>query len=221
MIMKRFTILSSESTFRGDNSGKKCLSHNVQAFYYDDYVGGGPWKVPGTIENTICTLKNDVTLYAPLILQKACYRLEQILKTELPKVLFATGKSTLRVCVIPRSKKEDSYRPDQLLFRSTIQSVIQSIAGLEDGTYDIIRHTDTRTTHLARNGHGGEGSMPYVGITNDTCNLSDNIMGKNILLIDDLYTKTVNIDEDCIQALYDKGAKEVFFYSIGKTINRF
>jgi hypothetical protein len=37
------------------------------------------------------------------------------------------------------------------------------------------------------------------------------------LLIDDLYTKSVNIDEDWIQALYEKGAKNVIFYSVGKT----
>ena len=60
--------------------------------------------------------------------------------------------------------------------------------------------------------------MPYAGITNDTCTLSDSIVGKNILLIDDLYTKTINIDEDCLQALIDKGAKQVYFYSVGKTI---
>jgi len=34
-------------------------------------------------------------------------------------------------------------------------------------------------------------------------------------LVDDLYTKGVNIDEDAIQALLDKGAKNVVFYSVG------
>ena len=42
------------------------------------------------------------------------------------------------------------------------------------------------------------------------------IKGKNILLIDDLYTKSININEDMIQALLDNGAKSVIFYSIGK-----
>lgn len=59
--------------------------------------------------------------------------------------------------------------------------------------------------------------MPYVGITHDTCNISEEVDGKDILLIDDIYTKDVNIDEDAIQALYDKGAKSVTFYSICKT----
>ena len=38
---------------------------------------------------------------------------------------------------------------------------------------------------------------------------------RNILLIDDLYTYSINIDEDMIQALYDNGANKVIFYSIG------
>ena len=41
---------------------------------------------------------------------------------------------------------------------------------------------------------------------------------KNILLIDDVYTKDVGIDEDAIQALFDHGAKSVIFYSVGKTL---
>lgn len=68
---------------------------------------------------------------------------------------------------------------------------------------------------------GGAGELPYVGIAKDTCNISDDVIGQDILLIDDLYTKTVNIDEDCIQALLDKGARSVIFYSIGKTLSRF
>lgn len=97
----------------------------------------------------------------------------------------------------------------------------QQLNGFIDGTHDIIRHTDTTTTHLARSGHGGAGELPYVGITKDTCNISDDVIGQDILLIDDLYTKTVNIDEDCIQALLDKGSRSVIFYSIGKTLSRF
>jgi len=40
------------------------------------------------------------------------------------------------------------------------------------------------------------------------------------LLIDDIYTKSINIDEDAIQALIDKGAKSIVFYAIGKTLSR-
>ena len=40
---------------------------------------------------------------------------------------------------------------------------------------------------------------------------------EKILLIDDIYTKTVNVDEDCIQALYDAGAARVIFYAVAYT----
>lgn len=139
----------------------------------------------------------------------------------MPEVLRLSGKQSLRVCVIPRAKREDSYRKNQLYLRATIQYVTKHLAGFVDGTHDIIRHTNTSTTHLARHGNGGPGELPYVGITKDTCSISNDVIGKDILLIDDLYTKTVNIDEDCIQALLDKGARSVIFYSIGKTISRF
>jgi phosphoribosylpyrophosphate synthetase len=73
---------------------------------------------------------------------------------------------------------------------------------------------------MNRSGHGGNGDLPYPGITKNTCTISENVRGKNILLIDDLYTKTVNIDEDAIQALLDKGARSVVFYAVGKTMSR-
>lgn len=36
-------------------------------------------------------------------------------------------------------------------------------------------------------------------------------------MIDDIYTETVNIDEDAIQALLDNGAQAVVFYAVAKT----
>lgn len=219
--MEKFVILSRESYCRKKEGGRaKALSQDIDAFYHSDYHGGGSWKEPGSIENMICTLKNDITKYSHTTLFKACDRLTTILWNDLPDVLIKSRKYNLRVCVIPRSKCEVSYEIDQLIFRDTIQSVVQGLNGFIDGTHDIIRHTDTATTHL-RYGDPGSGEFPYIGITKDTCNISDNVIGQDILLIDDLYTKTVNIDEDCIQALLDKGAKSVIFYSIGKTVPHF
>lgn len=221
--MKQFKIFACESNCRKKEGGfDKCLLHDIKAFHHGDYQGGGNWRIPGTLENLICTFKNDVTPYSPGILRNAASNLLQILKTDLPEILRGTGYPSLRVCVVPRAKRESSYRPDQLYLRATIQHALKGVDGFEDGTHDIIRHSDTVTTHLAhKGGNGGNGEKPYIGITKDTCTISDNIINKDILLIDDLYTKTVNIDEDCIQALYDKGANNVFFYSIGKTLSRY
>jgi len=82
----------------------------------------------------------------------------------------------------------------------------------------IKRYKNTRTTHRNRSGHGGDGRTPYPGITKDTCYIANDVKGKDILLIDDVYTNTINVDEDAIQALLDNGAKSVIFYSIGKTV---
>lgn len=220
--MKKYTIASSESVCRTLNGGfGVCLLRDTIAYYHGDYMGGGNWRISGTLENLICTLKNDIRPYSQEELHEKMQKLAHILKSDLPAILKDCDKDSLRVCVIPRAKKEDSYRLDQLYFRGTIQSVVNDLPEFEDGTHDIIRHLDTVTTHRAKFGYGGSGEMPYVGITKDTCSISDEVVGKDILLIDDLYTKSINIDEDGIQALYDKGARNVFFYSIGKTMLRF
>ena len=49
-----------------------------------------------------------------------------------------------------------------------------------------------------------------------TCDISADAAGKNILLIDDIYTPGVNIDEDAINALLNAGAKTLAFYAVGK-----
>ncbi len=59
--------------------------------------------------------------------------------------------------------------------------------------------------------------MPYPGITRKTCTISPEVTEKDILLIDDIYTSNVYIDEDAIQALLDNGANSVKFYAVGKT----
>lgn len=193
------------------------LSKSIQAFYHSDYYGGGGrWRTDGTVENIICTLKNDITPYSENVLQIATQRLSNILSNDLPEVLKMTKLNNLTVCVIPRAKV--NYNPNQLLLKSTIHDVVNRLSGFSNGTDFIKRHTDTRTTHRNRAGYGGNGDMPYPGITTRTCSISNNVKDKDILLIDDLYTGSVNIDEDAIQALLENGAKSVVFYAIGRAV---
>lgn len=193
------------------------LSKRVQSFYNSDYIGGSDrWRVKGTIENIVCTLKNDITPHSDSVLQNTAQKLNQILINDLPEILRYTKLNTLTVCVVPRAKV--NYKKDQLLFKSTVRKVATQLWGFNDGTDFIIRHTDTRTTHRDKAGYGGNGDLPYPGITKETCTISKEVNGKNILLVDDLYTKSINIDEDAIQALLDEGANEVFFYAIGRTV---
>jgi hypothetical protein len=195
------------------------LRQNTNAFFHADYNSGSSWQIPNSTENLIWTFKNDVDPF-PERLPNVQQQLSTILRQDLPQILRQVGKNNLTVCVVPRSKAEAYYRADQLLFRRVISDVVDQLPNFENGTNYIVRHTNTRTTHLDRNGEGGDGNLPYPGITKDTCTISGQVNGKGILLIDDLYTKSVNIDEDAIQALIDKGANSVTFYSVGKTVSR-
>jgi hypothetical protein len=197
----------------------KFLQQDTTAFYHADYNSGGSWQIHNSIENLIWTFKNDVDPF-PERLPNVQQQLSAILRQDLPEILRQVRKNNLTVCVVPRAKAENYYRADQLLFRRVISNVVDQLPNFENGTNYIVRHTNTRTTHLDRNGEGGDGNLPYPGITKDTCTISGQVTKKDILLIDDLYTKGVNIDEDAIQALLDKGANSVTFYSIGKTVTR-
>ncbi|MBS1571676.1 MAG: amidophosphoribosyltransferase [Bacteroidetes bacterium] len=195
------------------------LKQDTNAFYNADYNSGSSWQIPNSIENLIWTFKNDVDPF-PERLPNVQQQLSAILRQDLPQIIRQIGKNNLTVCVVPRSKAEGYYRADQLFFRRVISNVADELPNFQNGTNYIVRHTNTRTTHLDRNGEGGDGNLPYPGITKNTCTISEQVNGKNILLIDDLYTKSVNIDEDAIQALLDNGANSVTFYSIGKTVSR-
>jgi len=203
--MNSFTIQSNEY-----------LSKNIQAYYHQDYTTFGAEGNPDYINH----LKNQFGDTTVPTLQNGVNELKRILEEDLPKIKQNYSNINLTVCVIPRAKAESSYSENQKLFKKVVSVVVDKLSGFSNGTTYIIRNTNTRTTHMNRSGYGGDGNMPYPGITNDTCKIFDEVKGKDILLIDDIYTKTINIDEDAIQALLDKGAKSVIFYSVGKTASR-
>ena len=224
--MKTFTINGESSWYTNPETNNRqvgtFLTKKVQAYYHDDYHGGDPElrDTTGTVENIITTLKNQFKDKSKEVLIQAGKNMIAILNKDLPQILRATGLEELVVCAIPRSKAENTYTNVQLLFKKAIEGSVKDLDKFIDGTDYIVRHTDTRTTHMDKSGYGGIGNLPYPGITKDTCTISDKVRGKDILLIDDLYTASVNIDEDAIQALFDNGARSVTFYSLGKTIKR-
>lgn len=224
--MKSFTILSNIRWYTNPTTNNRqrgnFISKTIDAFYHSEYHGGNTElrETIGAVENIITTLKNQFQDKNIEVLKRACNNLIEILKDDLPQVLRKTGKKNLTVCIIPRAKALTTYTKNQLVFRQAVTIVSKELNGLSDGTEYIIRHTDTRTTHLDRSGYGGNGDLPYPGITKKTCTISNDVKRKDILLIDDLYTETVNIDEDAIQALLDNGANSVVFYSLGKTASR-
>lgn len=224
--MNSFTILPNISWYTNPTTNNRqrgqFISTSIDAFCHSDYQGGNSERreTIGTVENIITTLKNQFQDKSIDVLKQAGNNLIAILKKDLPQVLQETAKNNLTVCIIPRAKTLTTYVPNQLVFKQAVTIVAKELNGFSDGTDYIIRHTNTRTTHLDRSGYGGDGDLPYPGITKKTCTISDDVKGKDILLIDDLYTETVNIDEDAIQALIDNGANSVVFYSLGKTAPR-
>jgi len=195
------------------------LTQNIQGFYHTDFGGVDLPNNP----NYLYKLKNDPHHnWTDYRIQEAQEQLRKVLVKDLPEILIRINKNILTVCVVPRAKADNTYRPNQLLFKATVKEVVNKLGNnFVDGTNFIQRHTSTKTTHLRRamDGFTNEGKEPYCGISADTCNFSKNIKGVDILLIDDIYTKTVNIDEDMIQALLNCGANSVTFYAIGNTLH--
>lgn len=198
------------------------LKKNTQAYYHFDYTTYGTEGNPDFINH----LKNQFGNTNSSILKKAKDELKNILREDLASIWEDLNRiiCIYTVCVIPRAKAENQYQSNQKLFKLAVKEIIEEYddlfdysTGFIDGTNYLIRHINTRTTHMARSEYGGDGDMPYVGITKATCFISNKVRGKNILLIDDIYTKDVNIDEDAIQALLDNGAKSVTFYAVAKT----
>ena len=189
------------------------LMKNTMAYYRYDYTTFGTEGNPDFINH----LKNIFDSTSVSILQSAVNLLSRVLNEDLPKIKNLHRNTNLTVCVIPRSKAEGFYSDKQKLFKRVISNEVDKISGLVNGTNYIIRQTNTKTTHMNKSGRGGDGDMPYVGITKATCSISNEVLGKDILLIDDIYTKDVNIDEDAIQSLLNSGAKSVIFYAVAKT----
>ena len=141
--MWKFTIKPST-----DHRGIFFLDRNVQAYFNSKYLSGaGQWQIEGTIENIICTLKNDITPYTENILQNTCTQFENILLVDLPKILQLTENNSLTVCTVPRAKV--SYNPNQLYFKRTVSKIANQMPGFIDGTNYIVRTKDTKTTHRA------------------------------------------------------------------------
>jgi hypothetical protein len=191
----------------------KFLSKNTMGYFRYEYTKFKAENNPDFLNY----LKNPFNNTNEAVLQESVLKLKEALYEDLPRIKDIQNLPVLTVCVVPQAKAEGYYSENQILFKRTISSIISDLNGFENGTDFIIRHKNTKTTYMQNSGHGGDGEMPYEGITKDTCHISAEVYGKDILLIDDIYTHNSNIDEDAIQALLDKGAKSVIFYAVAKT----
>jgi len=195
-------------------SANEYLSRSTNGFYHVSYTGMGN---PGN-PNYLNDLKNTFNSFSEHKLQSAVRELREVLEEDLLQIYQLLGLSVITVCVVPRAKAENTYQQNQQLFRATVQAAIAQRHGFIDGTNYIRRYTNTRTTHLRNpiSNYINDGPLPYPGIIEETCEISRNVNGKNILLIDDIYTPGVNIDEDAINALLKAEARTLTFYAVGK-----
>jgi beta-phosphoglucomutase-like phosphatase (HAD superfamily) len=192
------------------------LKSSVIAFYSCAYTRMGQ---PGN-PDYLNYLKNQMNNFSQNTLLASINMLRDVLLLDIPAIYEQIGKCPLVVCVIPRAGALSSYAQNQLLFIRTVSDVINQLQTkyqFINGTTYIQRHTSTMTTHLEQTSWHPTGDMcPFPGITKATCHISSQVKGQDILLVDDIYTPGVNIDEDAIQALLDEGAKSVTFYAIGR-----
>lgn len=191
------------------------LKHNVNGYFHQYYTG---YQNPGN-PDFLNVLKNTFNSIPYQILIDARNKVLDIITKDIANIMRVSNERNYLCMCVPRAKALNEYSRLQLMFIEAVSLAAQNTKGLIDGTGYIVRHKNTRTTHL-RNvpTEKNDGAMPYPGITQATCNINRNkIKDKNIILVDDIYTRNVNIDEDCIQALFDNGAKNIIFYAIGYT----
>ena len=190
------------------------LDRDIDLYFHAHYYGFS------SAENTIKYvnyLKNDRRDFDKLIAASED-RAAAVLAADLAELVGVYGPLT--VCGIPRSKREDAYPPEKMGLKRAIRKAITMNPNLSDGLDYIVRHTNTLCTHRSYWGYGGDGEGPRRGLMRDTCNISVEVAGKNIVLVDDIYTAGVGIDEDGVQALLDAGARSVIMYTFGCTASR-
>ena len=205
------------------------LKLNVMGYYNTDYLGHRKPNNPDFIN----VFKNTYNSFDINKLNKAYNTVNKILYSDIKWIYNMLGQPrNFRVCVVPRSKA--NLQETQLYFNKAVADTVKKIEldiskyttypvdnkNTIIGTDYIKRHTNTYTTHLGEKApnYDNNGKKVYIGITKDTCHISQEVNGNHILLIDDIYTENVNIDEDAIQALLDNGATGVTFYAVAKTV---
>lgn len=202
-----------ESTFEFTyTSGHKI---QVVGYYHDEYYG---MSSPNNRVRFVNTLKNDRLTSSRDEILSGEIQLANAIRGDLARITQKHGALTL--VGVPRSKREESYPWAKMGLKRALRRAVSENMRLLDGLDFIIRHTDTLCTHRSYWGYGGLGEGPRPGLIADTCRLSSQIRGRDILLVDDIYTPGCGIDEDAICAMLNAGARSVIFYAIGYTVSR-
>lgn len=210
-------------SFRVDSN--EYLSKQIDAYAHGLYI---PYRssYSGYLTRLILDLKGSPTCDIDTVKTNAA----TIIQNDLDGIITNLKKyQNFRPTIVAmaRSKPDCFWKEYELQFRPSIAMALSNskiVKGSKekwmlDGINFIKRKKETQTTHLGRSGRlRNNGSAPYPGITKDTCVLCGDVRGKYVILIDDIYTPGVCVDEDCIQYLYDNGARDVILYVLGLTI---
>ena len=191
------------------------MKNSMTMFYHQFYTG---YKKPDN-PNFLNLLKNTFNGESSRNLNEARNEVTRILTENIPEIMEERNVTECVLVCVPRAKSLKTYSNSQLMFKNGVKLAAENIKGAIDGTDFIKRTIDTCTTHLRfATQFSNNGDLPYPGITIATCEINQaKIVNQTVILIDDIYTRNVNIDEDCIQALLDNGAKKVIFYAVGYT----
>lgn len=190
------------------------LKVNTSGYYHQDYL---KYHMAGN-PDFLNVLKNTFNNIALVDLVRARDTVKTILISDLKEVVELESLNNAICVCVPRAKALTSYHATQMYFKEAVALAVGQLPGIIDGTDCIQRTVNTETTHLSKTSIPNDGARPYPGITEKTCRIDrKRINGSDILLIDDIYTKTINIDEDCIQALLNSGARRVVFFAIART----
>jgi len=205
-------MLQNNFTFTDGDSGRTI---SIVGYYHDEYYG---MSSPNNRIRFVNVLKNDRLLSSPNDIARGEVMLATAIRADLARITQAHGCLTL--VGVPRSKCEASYPWAKMGLKRALRRAVSENSQLADGLDYIIRQQDTLCTHRSYWGYGGTGEGPRPGLIADTCFMSAEIAGKDILLVDDIYTPNCGIDEDAISAVLNAGARSVVFYAIGYTVSR-
>ena len=204
------------------------LKRNSVCFYVLDYLRFDDPDNP----QFILDLKNTFGNESPETLNAARETARDILVRWVPEVMRRMNMQACTMVCVPRAKAFDTYLDIQMYLLKAVSEAARVLAGhgVTDGAGAVRRVVSTRTTHLPErteritavgDRESNSGDMPYPGITRRTCEIDAGLIcGREILLVDDIYTGGVYIDEDCIQALFDAGAARVILFTLSCTAPR-
>ena len=204
------------------------LKRNSVCFYVLDYLRFDDPDNP----QFILDLKNTFGNESPETLNAARETARDILVRWVPEVMRRMNMQACTMVCVPRAKAFDTYLDTQMYLLKAVSEAARVLAGhgVTDGAGAVRRVVSTRTTHLPErteritavgDRESNSRDMPYPGITRRTCEIDAGLIcGREILLVDDIYTGGVYIDEDCIQALFDAGAARVILFTLSCTAPR-